>query len=76
MIARTYALADTLATDEDRKAKIANTRTGEVRILANKDYENIISERELEVLRLIDQVWRMCVFFIVQHSFYPYFPTL
>ena len=45
----------TLATDEDRKAKFVNTRTGEVRILTNKDYENIISERELEVLRLIDQ---------------------
>ena len=45
----------TLATDEDRKAKFVNTRTGEVRILTNKDYENILSERELEVLRLIDQ---------------------
>ena len=45
----------TLATDENRKAKFANTRTGEVRILTNKDYENILSERELEVLRLIDQ---------------------
>ena len=45
----------TLATDEDRKTKFANTRTGEVRILTNKDYENILSEREMEVLRLIDQ---------------------
>ena len=45
----------TLATDEDRKAKFANTRTGEVRILTNKDYENILSKREMEVLRLIDQ---------------------
>ena len=45
----------TLATDEDRKAKFANTRTGEVRILTNKDYENILSIREMEVLRLIDQ---------------------
>lgn len=45
----------TLATDEGRKAKFANTRTGEVRILTNKDYENILSEREMEVLRLIDQ---------------------
>ena len=45
----------TLATDEDRKAKFTNTRTGEVRILTNKDYENILSKREMEVLRLIDQ---------------------
>lgn len=45
----------TLATDEDRKAKFANTRIGEVRILTNKDYENILSKREMEVLRLIDQ---------------------
>ena len=45
----------TLATDEDRKTKFINTRTGEVRILTNKDYENILSERELEVLRLIDR---------------------
>ena len=44
----------TLATDEDRKAKFTNTRTGEVRILTNKDYENILSKREMEVLRLID----------------------
>ena len=45
----------TLATDENRQTKFANTRTGMVRILTNKDYENILSERELEVLRLIDQ---------------------
>lgn len=45
----------TLATDENRKTKFANTRTGMVRILTNKDYDNILSERELEVLRLIDQ---------------------
>ena len=45
----------TLETDEDKKTKFANTRTGEVRILTNKDYENILSERELEVLRRIDQ---------------------
>lgn len=45
----------TLATDEDRRTKFANTRTGEVRILTNRDYEKILSERELEVLRLIDR---------------------
>lgn len=45
----------TLAIDGDRKAKFANTRTGEVRVLTNKDYEKILSEREKEVLRLIDQ---------------------
>lgn len=45
----------TLTTDEDRKAKFVNTLTGEVRILTNKDYEDVLSERELEVLRLIDQ---------------------
>lgn len=45
----------TLATDEDRKAKFANTRTEEVRILTNNDYENILSKREMEVLRLINQ---------------------
>lgn len=45
----------TLATNEDRKAKFINTRTGKVRILTNKDYEGVLSERELEVLQLIDQ---------------------
>ena len=44
----------TLTTEEDRKAKFVNTRTGEVRVLTNKDYEDVLSERELEVLRLID----------------------
>ena len=45
----------TLATDEDRKTKFINTRTGEVRILTNKDYENVLSVREREVISLIDK---------------------
>jgi len=36
-----------------RKPKIVNTRTGEVRILTNQDYASLLSQRELEVLRLI-----------------------
>ena len=52
---RLNACVYTLATDEDRKTKFINTRTGEVRILTNKDYENVLSMREREVLRLIDE---------------------
>ncbi len=52
---RLMACVYTLAKDESRQARIINTRTGEVHLLSNKDYENVLSERELEVLRLIDQ---------------------
>ena len=43
----------TLCRDETRKARFVNTRTGEIRILTNRDYENILSEREREVLQAI-----------------------
>lgn len=43
----------TLSRTEDRTPKIANTHTGEWRILTNKDYESLLSQREIEVLRLI-----------------------
>ena len=52
---RLMACVYTLAKDESRQARIINSRTGEVHLLSNKDYENVLSERELEVLRLIDQ---------------------
>lgn len=52
---RLMACVYTLAKDGPRQARIFNTRTGEVHMLSNKDYENVLSERELEVLRLIDQ---------------------
>lgn len=52
---RLMACVYTLARDEHRQARIINTRTGEVRVLSNKDYENVLSQREREVLRLIDQ---------------------
>lgn len=55
---RLMACVYTLARDEQRQAKIINTRTGEIRVLSNKDYENLLSQRELEVLRLIDQGMR------------------
>lgn len=52
---RLMACVYTMAKDENHKAKIINTRTGEVRVLTNKDYENVLSPREREVLRLIDR---------------------
>ena len=52
---RLMACVYSLAKDEDLRAKIINTRTGEVRIMSRKDYESVLSSRELEVLRLIDQ---------------------
>ena len=45
----------TLSRTEDRTPKIVNTRTGEWRILTTKDYETLLSQRELEVLRLIHE---------------------
>ena len=45
----------TLATEDDHKTKFVNTLTGDVRVLTNKDYENVLSVREREVLRLIDE---------------------
>ena len=44
----------TLSHDNQDKPKIANTRTGECRILTTEDYVNILSSREIAVLRLID----------------------
>lgn len=52
---RLMACVYTLAKDESRQARIINSRTGEIHLLSNKDYENVLTERELEVLRLIDQ---------------------
>ena len=52
---RLMACVYSLAKDENHRAKIINTRTGEVRIMSRKDYEDVLSVRELEVLRLIDQ---------------------
>ena len=52
---RLMACVYTLVKDEQRQARIINSRTGEVRVLSNKDFENVLSEREFEVLRLIDQ---------------------
>lgn len=52
---RLMACIYTLAKDGLHQARIINTRTGEVRVLSNKDYENVLSSREREVLRLIDQ---------------------
>lgn len=52
---RLMACVYTLARDEQRRSRIINTRTGEIRVLSNRDFENVLSQRELEVLRLIDQ---------------------
>lgn len=52
---RLMACVYTLAREEDIKAKIVNTRTGEIRVLTNNDYKNILSQRELEILKLIEQ---------------------
>ena len=43
----------TMSRTEDRTPKIVNIRTGEWHMLTNKDYESLLSQRELEVLRLI-----------------------
>lgn len=52
---RLMACVYTLSRDEQHQAKIINTRTGVTRVLSNKDFENVLSMREREVLRLIDQ---------------------
>lgn len=52
---RLMACVYTLASEEKHQAKIINTRTGEVRVLSKKDYQNVLSMRECEVLKLIDQ---------------------
>ena len=52
---RLMACVYTMSKDNVHQAKIINTRTGEIRVLTNKDYENVLSQREREVLRLIDQ---------------------
>ena len=52
---RLMACVYTLAREEQHHAKIVNTRTGEIRVLSNKDFENVLSTREREVLKLIDQ---------------------
>ena len=44
----------TLCHDNQDRPKIVNTRTGEYRILTTDDYVNILSSREIAVLRLID----------------------
>lgn len=51
---RLMACVYTLSREENHQAKIINTRTGEIRVLSDKDYENVLSRREREVLRLID----------------------
>ncbi len=43
----------TACRDAVRKPKIVNTRSGEVRVLTNDDYNSLLSLRECEVLRLI-----------------------
>lgn len=45
----------TIAHDEERRAKIVNTRNGDVRMLTRIDYERVLSVREREVLQLIDR---------------------
>lgn len=52
---RLMACVYTMAKDNSRTAKIVNTRTGEIRVLTNKDYEKVLTSREREVLRLIDK---------------------
>ena len=52
---RLMACIYTMATGTEHKAQIINTRTGEVRVHTNKDYANVLSEREREVLKLIDE---------------------
>jgi len=52
---RLMACVYTLAREEQYQAKIINTRTGERRVLTNQDYARVLSTRECEVLRLIDQ---------------------
>ena len=52
---RLMACVYTMSKDNVHQAKIINTRTGEIRVFTNKDYENVLSQREREVLRLIDQ---------------------
>lgn len=44
----------TLCNDNQDTPKIVNTRTGECRILTSDDYVDILSAREITVLRLID----------------------
>lgn len=44
----------TLCHDNQDTPKIVNTRTGECRILTTDDYVNILSSREIAVLRQID----------------------
>ena len=43
----------TLCHDNQDTPKIVNTRTGECRILTTDDYVNILSSREIAVLKLI-----------------------
>ena len=43
----------TMSRDAMRKPKIVNTRTGNVRILTSHDYSTLLSQREIEVLKLI-----------------------
>lgn len=45
----------TLDRNDIHYAQFVNTRTGECRILTNRDYSDILSSREIEVLQLIDQ---------------------
>lgn len=52
---RLMACVYTLARGDQHQARIINTRTGDMRILSHKDYENILTKREREVLRYIDQ---------------------
>ena len=42
-----------MSRDAMRKPKIVNTRTGNVRILTSHDYSTLLSQREIEVLKLI-----------------------
>lgn len=44
-----------LPLDDNETAKIVNTRTGEYRVLTTEDYENILSCREINVLKLISE---------------------
>lgn len=52
---RLMACVYTIARGNDRIAKIVNTRSGEIRVLTNKDYEKVLTCREREVLSLIDK---------------------
>lgn len=52
---RLMACVYTLARDEQHQARIINSKTGEIRVLSSKDYTDVLSLREREVLHLIDQ---------------------